>query len=53
MRTRVESVNLKGKDNLQEPDMDERLLQVVLNEWGCRLWIGFIWLRILPSVRLL
>ena len=42
--------NLEGKEPLEYLDTDGRLMsQYVLHEQDAKLWIGFIWLRIVNS----
>jgi hypothetical protein len=39
--------NLKGKDHSENPDVDGTIiLEWILGEWGGKVWIGCIWLRI-------
>jgi hypothetical protein len=39
--------NLKGRDHLEDLDIDEKIiLERILGKWGGRVWTGFIWLKI-------
>jgi len=46
MRTKFWPKNLKGKDNLEDLGVDERLKsEWILVTLGVKMWIGFIWIR--------
>jgi len=39
--------NLKERDHLEDPDVDERvILRWIFRKWCVGVWTGFIWLRI-------
>jgi hypothetical protein len=41
--------NMKEMNCLEVLDIDVTILQLLLNKYGGRIWIGFIWLRIGPA----
>jgi hypothetical protein len=39
--------SLKGRGHLEDLGIEEMIiLKFILRNWGLRVWIGFIWLRI-------
>jgi hypothetical protein len=40
---------LSGRDHLENPGMDERMIELLLQKKSWKLWMGFIWLRIETS----
>jgi hypothetical protein len=46
MHKKVWSENLNGRDHSEDLGVDEDKIRMDLREIGCRLKIGFIWLRI-------
>jgi len=46
--------HLKGRDHLEEPGVDERMiLEWILGKENGKLWTGFVWFRIRNSGGLL
>jgi len=38
--------NLRVRDNLQDPDVDGRIILWIFRKWGVGAWTGSSWLRI-------
>jgi hypothetical protein len=54
MHTVFQLENLKGRDHLEDLDVDERIiLGRILEKYCWNAWTGFIWLRIASSGGLL
>jgi hypothetical protein len=50
MHTKVWQLNLKGKNLVEDLDLDPTsMLNFILKLWGGRVWIRFIWLRLRVS----
>jgi hypothetical protein len=39
------SLNLNGRDHLEDPAVDGIILKLILRKWDIRVLAGFIWLR--------
>jgi hypothetical protein len=50
MGTQFRSENVKGRDLLEERNRWEDNIKIVLNIYGWKIWIGFMWLNILYIV---
>jgi hypothetical protein len=47
MHTKFWSQNLKGRDHVEDLDVDGRIiLQCILGTYDGKVWTGFIWLRV-------
>jgi len=47
MSTKSWLENLKGRDHLEVIGVDEKIiLEWIFGKWGCKLWTGFMWLKI-------
>jgi hypothetical protein len=54
MLTKFLLENLNGRHHLENVSIARRIiLKCLLNKYGVRIWLGFIWLRIGSSGRLL
>jgi hypothetical protein len=53
MHTEFWSVNLKGRNRLEDLDVNERIiLKLIINKQDMKVYAGFIWPRTGPSVGL-
>jgi hypothetical protein len=43
------TINMRGRDNLEDPALDGRILLKCIKKRGERAWTGFIWLKIQPG----
>ena len=38
--------NLRERDNLEDPGVDEKIIRQIFRKWNATAWTGLIWLRI-------
>jgi hypothetical protein len=47
MNTKFRSEDPRGRDHLEDLDVDEKLIwKRILKKYGGRIWTGFSWLRV-------